>query len=155
MSWTTPVAQLDVRFWPESRHWQHQLPTHSGGSLPPNRKYVKSLGADAFIGYRTDDLADRVSSLDLVVDVIGGDTQEKSWSVRRSGGTLVSTVAGPDVVRAKSARAIGRHFAARSDGTKLQKLAMLHASGGCAPISVRCSHFRALARRSTTASVAT
>ena len=44
--------------------------------------------------------------------------------------TLVSTVASPDAARAKSAQAIGRRFAARSDGAQLEKLAMLHASGG-------------------------
>jgi len=38
--------------------------------------------------------------LDLVLDLIGGETQERSWSVLKPGGTLVSTV-GPDAARAK------------------------------------------------------
>jgi len=101
-----------------------------GTGSAPNREYVKDLGADAFIDYRTEDFTHRVSALDLVVDLIGGETQEKSWSVLRPGGTLVSTVASPDAARAKSAQAIGRRFAARSDGAQLEKLAMLHASGG-------------------------
>lgn len=47
----------------------------------------------------------------------------------KPGGTLVSTVAKPDAARAKEAQAIGRHFATRSDGPLLEKLAALHASG--------------------------
>lgn len=94
-----------------------------------SREYVASLGADAFIDYRTEDFAERVSTLDLVLDLIGGETQERSWSVLKPGGTLVSTVARPDAVRAKAAQANGRHFATRSDATQLENLAALHASG--------------------------
>ncbi|AWV02887.1 NADP-dependent oxidoreductase [Burkholderia sp. JP2-270] len=94
-----------------------------------SREYVESLGADAFIDYRTEDFAERVSTLDLVLDLIGGETQEKSWSVLKPGGTLVSTVARPDAARAKAAQANGRHFATRSDAMQLEHLAALHASG--------------------------
>jgi NADPH:quinone reductase-like Zn-dependent oxidoreductase len=99
--------------------------TGSGAS----RQYVESLGADAFVDYRTEDFAERVSMVDLVLDLIGGGTQEKSWSVLKPGGTLVSTVARPDAARAKAAQATGRHFATRSDATQLGHLATLHASG--------------------------
>ncbi|NOV24488.1 NADP-dependent oxidoreductase [Cupriavidus necator] len=94
-----------------------------------NRDYVQSLGADAFIDYRAEDFSKRVSRVDLVLDLIGGETQDRSWSVLKSGGTLVSTVARPDSARAQGAQANGRHFATRSDGPLLEKLAALHAAG--------------------------
>ncbi|HHY6931023.1 TPA: NADP-dependent oxidoreductase [Burkholderia ambifaria] len=100
-----------------------------GTGSGPSRQYVESLGADAFVDYRTEDFAERVSMVDLVLDLIGGKTQEKSWSVLKPGGTLVSTVARPDAARAKAAQATGRHFATRSDATQLGHLATLHASG--------------------------
>lgn len=94
-----------------------------------NRDYVQSLGADAFIDYRAEDFSKRVSRVDLVLDLIGGETQDRSWSVLKPGGTLVSTVARPDSARAQDAQANGRHFATRSDGPLLEKLAALHAAG--------------------------
>lgn len=100
-----------------------------GTGSAQSREYVASLGADAFIDYRTEDFAARVSGLDLVLDLIGGETQERSWSVLKPGGTLVSTVARPDAARAKGTQATGRHFATRSDAPQLEKLATLHASG--------------------------
>ncbi|MGE8669305.1 MAG: NADP-dependent oxidoreductase [Achromobacter mucicolens] len=100
-----------------------------GTGSAQSREYVASLGADAFIDYRTEDFAARVSGLDLVLDLIGGETQERSWSVLKPGGTLVSTVARPDAGRAKGTQATGRHFATRSDAPQLEKLATLHASG--------------------------
>ncbi|MDQ0140494.1 NADP-dependent oxidoreductase [Cupriavidus necator] len=103
----------------------HVIGTGSAG----NREYVESLGADAFIDYRAEDFVKRVPRLDLVLDLIGGDTQDRSWSVLKPGGTLVSTVARPGAARAEAAQATGRHFATRSDGPLLEKLATLHASG--------------------------
>lgn len=38
-----------------------------------NRDYVESLGADEFIDYRAEDFAKRVSRVDLVLDLIGGE----------------------------------------------------------------------------------
>ncbi|WP_373376326.1 NADP-dependent oxidoreductase [Cupriavidus nantongensis] len=101
----------------------------TGTGSAGNRDYVGSLGADAFIDYRAEDFTRRVPRVDLVLDLIGGETQQRSWSVLKPGGTLVSTVARPDAARARDAQAIGRHFATRSDGPLLEKLAALHASG--------------------------
>ncbi|CAJ0857605.1 Quinone oxidoreductase 1 [Ralstonia mannitolilytica] len=100
-----------------------------GTASGANGDYVKSLGATEFIDYRADDFAKRVAGVDLVLDLIGGETQAKSWSVLKPGGTLVSTVAKPDLARAHEAQATGRHFATRSDGPLLENVAALHASG--------------------------
>lgn len=56
-----------------------------------NIDLVKSLGADEVIDYRTEDFT-RVRDIDLVLDTIGGETLEKSWSVLRSGGRIASLV---------------------------------------------------------------
>lgn len=54
-----------------------------------NVELVKSLGADEVIDYRTEDFR-QVRDIDLVLDTIGGETLEKSWSVLRAGGRIVS-----------------------------------------------------------------
>jgi NADPH:quinone reductase-like Zn-dependent oxidoreductase len=56
-----------------------------------NIDLVKSLGADEVIDYRTQDFT-QVGDIDLVLDTIGSETLEKSWSVLRAGGRIASLV---------------------------------------------------------------
>lgn len=52
---------------------------------------VKGLGADEVIDYRTENFT-QVRDIDLVLDTIGGETLEKSWSVLGAGGRIASLV---------------------------------------------------------------
>ncbi len=56
-----------------------------------NVELVKSLGADEVIDYRTEDFT-QVRDIDLVLDTIGGETLEKSWSVLSADGRIASLV---------------------------------------------------------------
>lgn len=56
-----------------------------------NVELVKSLGADEVIDYRTEGFT-QVRDIDLVLDTIGGETLEKSWSVLSAGGCIASLV---------------------------------------------------------------
>ncbi len=103
----------------------HVIGTASAG----NREYVQGLGAAEVIDYRAKDFAEQVSDVDLVLDLVGGTTQARSWSVLKRGGILVSTVSKPDARHGDEAQATGRHFATRSDGPQLAALGVLHASG--------------------------
>ena len=58
----------------------------------PNLDFVYSLGADDVIDYTSEDFETEVEPVDLVIDLVGGDTQRKSISVVKSGGKLVTTV---------------------------------------------------------------
>lgn len=68
------------------------IATASGDGLEIARK----LGAFEVIDYRSDDVTQKVSDVDVVLDTIGGETQQGSFEVLRSGGKLVSTVSPPD-----------------------------------------------------------
>ena len=57
-----------------------------------NVDYVKSLGVDTVIDYQTTLFEDIVQDVDLVLDAVGGETLERSWSVLKRGGTLLSLV---------------------------------------------------------------
>lgn len=57
-----------------------------------DKKYLESLGADVIINYKKEDFTQLVKDIDLVLDLIGGDTQSKSFTVMKNGGRLVSTV---------------------------------------------------------------
>ena len=59
-----------------------------------NHDYVRSLGADQAIDYRTQDFTKLVSGCDAVFDTVGGEVTEKSFAVLRPGGRLASVAAG-------------------------------------------------------------
>ena len=55
-----------------------------------NHEYLKSIGVDEAIDYRTQRFEDVVEDVDLVVDTVGGDTLERSPAVVKRGGRIVS-----------------------------------------------------------------
>lgn len=44
---------------------------------------MRSLGADEVIDYRTTRFEERLRDIDVVLDTIGGEPQERSWQVLR------------------------------------------------------------------------
>ncbi|HEU0276406.1 MAG TPA: NADP-dependent oxidoreductase [Rhodanobacteraceae bacterium] len=65
----------------------HVIATASG----QNHALVKALGADEVVDYHVEDFA-QLRDIDLVLDTVGGGTLEKSWSVLRPDGRIVSLV---------------------------------------------------------------
>ena len=59
-----------------------------------NHEYVRGLGADELIDYRTQDFTKVVSGCDAVFDTVGGDVTERSFAVLRPGGRIASVAAG-------------------------------------------------------------
>ena len=64
--------------------------------------FVHDLGADKAIDYQTRRFEEEVRDADAVIDLVGGDTQARSFQVLRRGGRLVSTVSAPAQDRAHS-----------------------------------------------------
>src|SRR5687767_7353902 len=60
-----------------------------------NHDYVRKLGADQAIDYRTQDFTRVVSGVDAVFDTVGGDVVNRSFAVLKPGGRLASVGAGP------------------------------------------------------------
>ncbi|GIQ81650.1 alcohol dehydrogenase superfamily, zinc-type protein [Kipferlia bialata] len=59
-----------------------------------NEAKVRALGADTVIDYRTQKFEDVITDYDIVLDTIGGETRERSFSVLKEGG-LVLSILGP------------------------------------------------------------
>ncbi len=57
--------------------------------------YVRGLGADIVVNYKTAKFEDVVPPVDAVLDTVGGETQHRSFRVLKPGGILVSSVAPP------------------------------------------------------------
>jgi NADPH:quinone reductase-like Zn-dependent oxidoreductase len=64
--------------------------------------FVRNLGADAVIDYRTERFEEEVKDADAVIDLVGGETQERSFRILRRGGRLISAVSSPDQQLAQS-----------------------------------------------------
>jgi len=56
---------------------------------------AKQLGADEVVDYKTQDFTQLVKNVDIVADLVGKDTQVKSFDVLKKGGQLISTVMPP------------------------------------------------------------
>jgi NADPH:quinone reductase-like Zn-dependent oxidoreductase len=60
-----------------------------------NAEFVRSLGADQVIDYRATPFDSVAKDVDLVLDLVGGETQQRSFRVLKPGGYLVSAVQPP------------------------------------------------------------
>jgi len=58
--------------------------------------FVKNLGADEVVDYRSQDFSELIHGYDAVYDTVGGETNRRSYAVLRPGGALVSMAAKPD-----------------------------------------------------------
>jgi NADPH-dependent curcumin reductase CurA len=64
--------------------------------------YVREIVADTVVDFRTERFEDTARDVDAVLDLVGGETQNRSFQVLRRGGKLVSAVSKPNQERAKS-----------------------------------------------------
>ncbi len=54
-------------------------------------KDLQDLGIDQVIDYRTTDFSEELQNLDVVLDLVGGETLAKSYALLKKGGTILST----------------------------------------------------------------
>jgi NADPH:quinone reductase-like Zn-dependent oxidoreductase len=71
-----------------------------GTASAHNHDFLRKLGADQTVDYATVRFEDAVEPVDLVLDTLGGEVQERSWKVLKRGGILVSIVSPPSAERA-------------------------------------------------------
>ncbi len=83
---------------------------------------VRRLGADEVVDYRSQDFSKLVSGVDVVLDTIGGETQQRSFRVLRKGGVLVAMAAPPDEEAAKSHGVTATFVFHSSDGARLKRV---------------------------------
>jgi len=85
-----------------------QLVKHLGASVATtasgsNADFVRELGADTVIDYRTQDFEQRLAGYDLVLDSLGGENLEKSLRVLGPGGKAIGIAGPPDPAFAREA----------------------------------------------------
>ena len=91
--------------------------------------FVRRLGADQVIDYKAERFEDIVHDADLVYDLIGGETESRSWQVLKRGGMLVSTVHEPDADKAAAAGVRATRYTCQPDGEQLAEIGALIDAG--------------------------
>lgn len=67
-----------------------------GTASAGKHEFLRGLGADELVDYRTTDFAEVVHDVDVVLDLIGGDYPARSVPTLRPGGLLVTIASGDD-----------------------------------------------------------
>jgi NADPH:quinone reductase-like Zn-dependent oxidoreductase len=90
-----------------------------------DKDFVSDLGADQVIDYKSEKFEDSIEPVDLVFDLIGGETQQRSFSIVKPGGALISTLQEPDKGRTAELNIRVGRYTAQPNGAQLQEIAEL------------------------------
>src|SRR5437762_9427283 len=99
-----------------------------------NQDLLRKLGVDKAIEYTQQRFENVARNIDIVLDTIGGETQERSWSVLKKGGVLVSLVQPPSEEKAKELGVRAALLGARPSGEQLSEIAKIIDFSKLAPI---------------------
>jgi NADPH:quinone reductase-like Zn-dependent oxidoreductase len=94
-----------------------------------DKNFVKSLGADQVIDYKNEKFEELVKDADLVLDVIGGETQKKSYAVLKKGGTLIATSQPPAKEDAEKYGVNAKMMNMQATTENLNEIAVLFGNG--------------------------
>jgi len=96
-------------------------------------EFARTLGADVVIDYKKQRFEDHASNLDMVFDLIDGETRARSWPLLRKGGVLVSTLTEPSQDQAERFGVRAMRYTVEPDGAELTEIAGLVTSGKVKP----------------------
>jgi NADPH:quinone reductase-like Zn-dependent oxidoreductase len=98
-----------------------------------NVDFVRRLGTDEVIDHKKQRFENKVREVDMVFDLIGGETEDRSWGVLKKGGILVSTLTLPSQEKAKAHGVRGMRYTAEASGSELGEIAGLIDAGKVKP----------------------
>jgi len=90
-----------------------------------NQESLRKLGADETIDYTSQKFEDVARNIDIVLDTVGGETQERSWLALKKGGVLISLVESPSGEKANQFEVRGMMCSVQPDGAQLNKITKL------------------------------
>ncbi|MBV8968577.1 MAG: NADP-dependent oxidoreductase [Verrucomicrobia bacterium] len=99
-----------------------------------NQDFLRELGVDEPIDYTQQRFELVAQDTDIVLDTLGDETQERSWSVLKPGGVLVSLVQLPSQDKAKELGVRAVQLAAQPNAAQLAEIAGIIDAGQLAPV---------------------
>jgi NADPH:quinone reductase-like Zn-dependent oxidoreductase len=91
--------------------------------------YIQTLGAHRVIDVQMSQFEEVLSDIDVVLDTLGGDTQNRSFAVLKRGGVLVSAVAEPDQQKAARYGVRAQFILVDVSSRRLEQIAALIEAG--------------------------
>jgi NADPH:quinone reductase-like Zn-dependent oxidoreductase len=118
-----------------------QLAKHIGARVittasAGNHAYVRDLGADQVIDYRSADFTKAVSHCDVVFDTVGGEVRSGSYSVLKPGGRLVWIAPAPEGFRPPRSDVETLRPNVARDRAHLERIVALVESGAVRPPAI-------------------
>jgi NADPH:quinone reductase-like Zn-dependent oxidoreductase len=96
-------------------------------------EFARTLGADVVIDYKTQRFEELAQGLDMVFDLVDGETRERSWPLLKKGGVLVSTLTDPSQQAAARYGVRALRYTVEADGRELAEILSFVASGRVKP----------------------
>jgi NADPH:quinone reductase-like Zn-dependent oxidoreductase len=92
---------------------------------PESLSIMKKLGADQVVNYKNPTEEPLPADFDVILDTVGGKTQEQSFDLLKEGGRLVSIVQAPNEEKAKGKNVRAGFVWLEPRGDQLQQMAQL------------------------------
>lgn len=105
-----------------------------GTASSRNQALLRELGVDKTVDYQKTHFEDAVRDVDVVLDTIGGETQERSFKVLKKGGILVSIVEPPSQELAAKYGVRAMFYSSHASSSDLSEIAKLIDSGNVTPV---------------------
>jgi NADPH:quinone reductase-like Zn-dependent oxidoreductase len=105
-----------------------------GTASADNLSFIKQLGADEALDHNAGNFMENLNGIDLVFDLIGKDTQERSLQVIKPGGRLITTVMPEFTDQAREKNIHLEGFTAQSSSEDLNQIGDLVEQGIVEPI---------------------
>ncbi|WP_176593589.1 NADP-dependent oxidoreductase [Sphingobium sp. EM0848] len=102
----------------------------SGTASTANAAYVRSLGADDVVDFRSEPVEGRAQDVDILLDLVGNSQESGLWSLVKPGGSVIRIAGGPkapDVEEVDGVRAY--KVRVRPNGGQLREIAVLVEQG--------------------------
>jgi NADPH:quinone reductase-like Zn-dependent oxidoreductase len=99
-----------------------------------SRELATELGADRFVDLERERFEEVAGTVELVVDLVGGDVLQRSWSTVADGGVVVSAVEDPHGRRDRASRARGAFFVVEAVRSQLEELTRRADAGALRPV---------------------
>ena len=115
-------------------HFAVQFAKHAGARAigtgsSRNRDFVLGLGADEYVDYTQQDVAEAASAVDVAFDTVGGETTQSLLPTLREGGVLVTIAGAPPEEAARERNVRAKLLVMSPDSDQLARIAELVAVG--------------------------
>ena len=115
-----------------------QLAKHLGARVittasAANLAYVRDLGADEAIDYKTTDFRQVAKNCDAVFDTVGGDVASRSFEVLKSGGRAAFIASGAQAPKPDRSDVTSLRPSVGRDRAHLERIVELHQAGAVRP----------------------